>query len=101
MRLHGIDFSEVVVGAFCRKHRIRRLSLFGSILREDFGPDSDIDVLVEFEPDARVGLSFFVMQDEFSEVLGRPVDLHTPGFLGKYFRQEVVSYAETLYDAAA
>jgi len=100
MRYHGIDIPTDRIAAFCRRHRIRRLALFGSILRDDFGPDSDIDVLVEFEPEARTGFAFFGMQDELSEILGRKVDLHTPGFLSKYFRDEVLSEAETLYDAA-
>lgn len=101
MEHHGIDFPEVALAALCRAHGIRRCSLFGSVLRDDFGPDSDIDVLVEFEPGARVGLSFFEIQDELSELLGRAVDLHTPSFLGKYFRETVVASAEPLYDAAA
>ena len=101
MRRHGIDFPEEILAAFCKKHRIRRCALFGSVLRDDFGPESDIDVLVEFEPGARVGLAFFDIQDELSTLLGRSVDLHTPAFLGKHFRQEVVASAETLYDAAA
>lgn len=88
------------IASFCRRHRIRRLSVFGSILREDFGPGSDIDVLVEFEPGARTGLGFFTMQAELSEMLGRTVDLNTPGFLSRYFRDEVLREAEVVYDAA-
>lgn len=85
---------------FCRRHRILRLALFGSALRDDFTADSDVDVLVEFEPGARVGLSFFTMQDELSVILGRRVDLNTPGFLGKYFRDEVLAEARNVYVAA-
>lgn len=70
------------------------------MLRDDFGPDSDIDVLVEFEPDARVGLRFFGIEQELSEILGRKVDLNTHGFLSEYFRNEVADEAEVLYDAA-
>lgn len=88
------------IAAFCRANRIRRLALFGSILRDDFGPDSDVDVLVEFEPGARTGLAFFRMQRELSEMFGRPVDLNTPGFLSRYFRDQVLHEAEVLYDAA-
>ena len=85
--------------AFCRRHRIRKLSLFGSVLREDFGPESDIDVLVEFEPEARVGLiGLQRMERELGDLFGRKVDLNTPGFLSPYFRDEVLSEAETLYD---
>jgi predicted nucleotidyltransferase len=87
------------IAEFCRRHRIRKLSLFGSVLRDDFRPDSDIDVLVEFEPGARTGLRFFAMQDELSAILGRRVDLNTAGFLGKYFRDRVIKEAEVQYDA--
>ena len=85
---------------FCRRNRIRRLAFFGSVLRDDFTPGSDVDVLVEFEPGARVGLRFFGMERELSEILGHKVDLNTPGFLSKYFRDEVIAEAEVLYDAA-
>ena len=88
------------VAAFCREHRIRRLAAFGSVLRDDFGPESDVDVLVEFEPGTRVGLRFFDMQLELSEILGRKADLNTPGFLSKYFRDQVLAEAEVQYDAA-
>ena len=74
---------------FCRGRHIRKLMLFGSVLRDDFGPESDVDVLVEFEPGTRVGLRFFTIERELSELLGRKVDLHTPGFLSKYFREQV------------
>ena len=87
------------IAAFCREKGIRRLALFGSILRDDFGPDSDIDVLVEFEPGARTGFEFFGMQEELSEMLGRKVDLSTPNFLSRYFRDEVLHEAKILYDA--
>ena len=82
---------------FCQRHRIRRLAFFGSVLRDDFRPGSDVDVLVEFQPGMTPGLAFFGMQDELSEILGRRVDLNTPGFLSRYFRDEVLREAETLY----
>jgi hypothetical protein len=88
------------IEAFCSRHRIRRMAIFGSALRDDFGPGSDVDVLVEFEPGARVGLAFFSMQDELSALLGRKVDLNTPGFLSRYFRDSVLREAEDLYVAA-
>ena len=84
---------------FCRRRRVKKLSVFGSVLREDFGPDSDVDVLVEFEPDAIVG--YFELADmemEFSELLGRKVDIRTPGELSRYFRDGVLAAAETLYE---
>jgi hypothetical protein len=75
---------------FCRKNHIRKLAFFGSVLRDDFGPDSDIDVLVEFEPGKTPGFAFFGIQEELSTILGHKVDLNTPGFLSKYFRDEII-----------
>ena len=88
------------VAQFCRKHHIARLALFGSVLRPDFGADSDVDVLVEFDPGYVPGLAFFSMQEEISEILGRKVDLNTPQCLSRYFRDAVVAEAELLYAAA-
>lgn len=83
---------------FCRKHHIRKLSLFGSVLSDDFRPDSDIDILVEFEPEQTPGLIRFAgMEIELSEILERKVDLRTPEDLSKYFRQEVLDSAEVQY----
>jgi predicted nucleotidyltransferase len=95
-----IEIPEEKLAEFCRRNRIRRLAFFGSVLRDDFTPESDVDVLVEFEPGTRVGLRFFGMERELSEILGHKVDLNTPGFLSKYFRDEVIAEAEVLYDAA-
>jgi predicted nucleotidyltransferase len=87
------------VAEFCRRHRIRRLALFGSVLRDDFQPSSDVDVLVEFEPDFVPGLEFFAFESELSEILGRKVDLNTPAFLSKYFRDRALAEAEIEYVA--
>jgi predicted nucleotidyltransferase len=95
-----IDIPKDMIAEFCRRNRIRRLALFGSVLRDDFRPESDVDVLVEFEPDARVGLRFFALEEELSDLLGRKVDLNTAGFLSDYFRDEVLAEAEVQYDAA-
>lgn len=100
MTLHDITIPRDAIAAICRRHRIRRLSLFGSILRDDFRLDSDIDILVEFEPGATPGFGFIGIQDEFTAALGRPVDLHTPASLSRYFRDDVLREAELLYDAA-
>jgi predicted nucleotidyltransferase len=78
---------------FCRRNHIRKLAFFGSVLRGDFWPESDIDVLVEFEPGKTPGFAFFGMQEELSKILGRKVDLNTPGFLSKYFREQVIREA--------
>lgn len=95
-----IDIPKERIAEFCRRNHIRRLALFGSVLRDDFTPDSDVDVLVEFEPGTRIGWRFFGLEQELSEILGRKVDLNTPGFLSKYFRDEVLAEAEVQYDAA-
>jgi len=86
---------------FCRRNHIRRLALFGSVLREDFGPHSDIDVLVEFEPGHVPGLRFIRLQDELSVLFGgRRVDLVTPKFLNHRIRDVVLRSAEVQYAAA-
>jgi uncharacterized protein len=82
---------------FCRRNGIRRLAIFGSALRDDFRPDSDVDVLVEFEPGVRTGLAFFRMQEELSQILGRRVDLNTPECLSPYFRERVLAEAEEIH----
>jgi predicted nucleotidyltransferase len=93
----AISIPADAIAAFCRKHHILRLALFGSVLRSDFSPESDVDVLVEFEPGKTPGWEFFDMQAELSDVLGRRVDLSTPGFLSRYFRQEVMDQAEVVH----
>ena len=84
---------------FCQTHHIRRLSIFGSILREDFGPDSDIDVLVEFEPEHVPGFfKLAEMERDLQSLLGgRKIDLRTPEDLSRYFRDEVMAAAEVQY----
>mgnify|MGYP003622339951 CR=1 FL=1 len=100
MTRHGIEIPLERVAALCRANGVHRLALFGSALRDDFRPESDLDLLVEFEPGRRVGLAFIRLQDELSRLLGRTVDLHTPAGLSRYFRAAVLSEAETLYVAA-
>ena len=85
------------IAAFCTRHHIKRLALFGSVLRDDFRADSDIDILVIFEEGKTPGLEYFTMEEELSEILGRRVDLSTPGFLSQYFRDEVLTSAHDLY----
>jgi predicted nucleotidyltransferase len=92
-----ISFDREKIADFCRKHHIRKLAFFGSVLRDDFRPDSDVDVLVEFEPGHVPGLAFFAMEAELSEILGRKVDLNTPNFLSRYFRDQVMAEAEVQY----
>jgi len=83
---------------FCRHHRIRRLCLFGSALRDDFGPNSDIDLLVEFDPEAEVGfLALARMQRELEALLGRPVDLVPRAGLKPAIREEILKSERLLY----
>jgi uncharacterized protein len=99
LSLH-IEVDREGLADFCRQRSIRRLSFFGSVLRDDFSPESDVDVLIEFAPQANVGLFEFVtFQRELSELLGRQVDLHTPASLSHLFRERVVSSAEVAYAA--
>ena len=92
---------RTAVNAFCQRHHIARLALFGSVLRDDFGPDSDVDVLVEFQPGHVPGLDFVSMERELSGLLqGRRVDLVTPKFLNVRIRQQILREAEPLYVAA-
>ena len=85
------------IAEFCRRHRVRRLALFGSVLRDDFGPHSDIDVLVEFEPGAFVGFGIIEMEDELTQLLGRKVDLVTARALNHRIRDRVLREAQTQY----
>lgn len=90
--------SQKEIEDFCRRHHIKKLSLFGSVLTDSFGPDSDIDVLVEFEPGHVPGLAFIRMQDELSEIFGgRKVDLLTPKFLNKRIQKKIISEASVQY----
>jgi predicted nucleotidyltransferase len=97
-----IEIPQEKLAAFCRRNRIRKLSFFGSVLREDFGLQSDVDVLVEFEPDAIIGFfGLYDVEQELSRILGgRKVDLHTPGGLSRYIRDRVLAEAEVQYAAA-
>lgn len=102
MMYHEIEIPRERIAAFCRKNHIRRLSLFGSILRDDFRPDSDIDFLVEFEPGKTPSLLGMArLEIELSEMLGRGVDLRTPEDLSRYFRDEVLATAAPQYACEA
>jgi hypothetical protein len=92
-----IPLDQEKIAEFCRKHHVRKFAFFGSVLWDDFRPDSDVDVLVEFEPGHVPGLGFFTMEAELSEILGHKVDLNTPSFLSRYFRDQVTAEAEVQY----
>jgi predicted nucleotidyltransferase len=94
-----LTLSKQNIADCCRHHHIRKLAFFGSVLRDDFRPDSALDVLVEFQPGHTLGLAFFAMQDEFSELLGRKMALHTLKFLSRYCRDKVAAEAAILYVA--
>jgi len=97
----ALSIPKETVAQFCRRYRIRRLALFGSVLRDDFGPESDVDVLVEFEPGARIGLiALSGLEIELSELLGRRVEMHTPNGLSPRFRRDVLREAEVQYEQA-
>ena len=95
-----ISIDRERVADFCKRHHIRKLALFGSVLRDDFRPKSDVDVLVEFEDGKAPGLAFFAMQEELSALFGRKVDLNTPQGLSRYFREKVLAEAETVHVSA-
>lgn len=95
-----ISIDHERVSEFCRRSHIRRLSFFGAVLRDDFGAESDVDVLVEFEPEATVGyFSMARMEQELGELFGRRVDLRTPKELSRYFRDQVLEDAQEEYVA--
>ncbi|MHB0936024.1 MAG: nucleotidyltransferase family protein [Armatimonadota bacterium] len=95
-----IDVNHERIAEFCRKHHISKLAFFGSVLRDDFRPDSDVDVLVWFQPEQTPGLlRLMAMQHELTDLIGRQVDLRTPDELSRHFRDEVVTEAEVQYAA--
>jgi len=100
VRPRGMRIPMKKLADFCERNHIRRLALFGSAVHGDFGPTSDVDVLVEFEPGHVPGLAFFGMETELSKIFGRKVDLNTPQFLSQYFRERVQKEAEELYAAS-
>ncbi len=98
MTRHGITIQKKAIEMFCRANHIRKIALYGSILREDFRPDSDIDILVEFKPGHTAGLmKMAALETELSDKLGRKVDLRTPAELSRYFRKEVLEQCEVQY----
>jgi predicted nucleotidyltransferase len=100
MAVERIRIDRERLAEFCRRNHIRKLALFGSILRDDFRPESDVDVLVEFEPGHVPGLRFFALEQELSRLLRRRVDLNTPNFISPYFRGRVLAEAEVQYVAS-
>jgi predicted nucleotidyltransferase len=93
-----VEVDRERVAEFCRRHHIRRLALFGSVLRDDFGPESDIDALVEFEPGTYVGFTIIDIEDELSQILGRKVDLVREKYLNRRIRDRVLASVEQVYE---
>ena len=94
-----IEIPDEQIRDFCERHHVRRFALFGSVLRADFAPGSNVDVLVEFDPRHVPGLGFFAMEDELTRMFGRKVDLQTPRFLSRYIRDQAMAEAEVHYVA--
>lgn len=100
MLLHGLNIPEPQLTEFCHRHGVARLAVFGSILRDDFRPDSDVDILVEFIPGVAYSLlDLGGMLMELQEMFGREIDLKTPSFLSPRLRDQVMRDARTLYAA--
>ncbi len=95
-----ITIDQRALADFCKKRHVQKLSLFGSAVRADFQPESDLDLLIKFQPGHTPGLAFFTLSEELSAFFGRKVDLNTPRSLSPYFREQVLSESETLYDAS-
>ena len=94
----GVDLDEAKIAAFCEKHRIVKLQLFGSVLREDFHAESDVDILYELEPGTRLGyFGLAAIERELSDLIGRQVDMGSPSSLSEYIRDRVLAEAETIY----
>ena len=95
-----VTVQTAAIAEFCRRHRIRHLGLFGSVLRDDFRPDSDVDMLVEFEAEVQIGLFALVdIQDELAVLLGRPVDLVLREGLKPAIRASVLASEQVIYSA--
>lgn len=100
MDINGVTFPMDRIAEICRRYGAARLSLFGSILRDDFHAESDVDILVEFAPTTRIGLiGVAKMEHELAAAIGRKVDLRSAGDLSRYFRDEVVAGAKLLHAA--
>jgi predicted nucleotidyltransferase len=98
MDLEEVGFPDRVIEPFCQKYHIRKLAFFGSVVRDDYGPGSDIDVLVEFESGHIPGLDFFLIEAELSRLLEKKVDLQTPNFLSPEIRRYALAEAVTVYE---
>lgn len=94
----SIEYDDLM--SLCQRYHIRRLAVFGSVLHGTPHPDSDLDLLVEFAPDAHIGWEFIALQDALAALFGQAVDLHTPDGLSRHFRQRVLDEARVIYERA-
>ena len=100
MIYHGVDIPQHRLAELCRRYGVKRLSLFGSILTGRFGPQSDVDMVVEFLPEAKIGLfEMSEMEEALTSIVGRKVDLRTPAEISRYFREKVMHRAVLQYAA--
>ena len=97
MKAKGLHVPNEAIAEICRRHHIRRLAVFGSVLRGELHPDSDVDLLLEFEDGHTPGFAFFDIEAELSGIVGRSVDLNTPQFLSPRFRANVEAEAEVVF----
>lgn len=93
----GLQVSTEKIAEICRRHQVREMAVFGSAARGELRPDSDIDVLVEFLPDAAIGWDFFQLEEELSELFGRRVDLGTKRSLKPWVRRNALRDARVIY----
>jgi uncharacterized protein len=97
--VRNLNFEEHALPQFCRTHHIRKLSLFGSVLRADFRPDSDVDVLVKFDPAYPVGFRIFDMEEELSGMFGgRKIDILNEKYINRHLRPRILAEAQVIYD---
>jgi hypothetical protein len=100
IELHSIRIDEEALADICRRYQVKELALFGSVLRQDFGKRSDIDVLVEFQPEAKIGfIAYLSLQEELEAMIGRKVDLVSKRGLKPLIREPVLAQARVLYAA--
>jgi predicted nucleotidyltransferase len=95
--MRNLAYDQTKLEALCREYHVQRLAIFGSVLKGTDTPGSDLDLLVEFDPHSTPGWDMFIFQDKLSHLFGQTVDLNTPGFLSRYFRDEIMKTAHTIY----
>jgi uncharacterized protein len=95
--MRNLEVDNISLELLCRKYHVKRLAVFGSVLKGQDKPGSDLDLLVEFEAGKTPGFAYFHLQDALSNLFGKTVDLNTPAFLSRYFRDEIVRTAHNVY----